>query len=620
MRIFLQIIAILVLAVSMFNLTTGCSSGGRELDGYLERAEELMEPSPDSAYSILTDSITPAMLSGASERQSALYALLLTQSQFKTYVTVDNDSLITSAVRYFEKKDDRPRLMKSLYYQARILRDNGDYSDAMSAAMHARAIAQHLNDDFWQARCASLISDMFSTFDHHEESVKYGEEATSLFRKTGHLNFYIYELSDLALRYYNSDNYKRSMAVLDSINLLLVDRNLLSPNQYRSIRASSANLAQSLYISLEDYVRAEQMGDTLLKYEDGLTNSASGCARIANVKIQLGKIDEAQRMLEYALPKLEDLRDSLFYYSTLKSYHEILGNRKEMLSDTEELLKLYGEAFGLVSDQTVLYAHRDYYSEEMARIEKIAERNRQLLVVCIALAIALIFIGVLLYRNRINKKNADISKKMTEIMLLSRTLQQTYTEKESLNQKLAKHDADMEELSTLVSRQNTEIKELSATAISNKDKNEKLNSMIGSLLQSRFSQLNNIISEYAEQEENRDNYLAFYKNIKQEIDKFKLPKTLEGIENIVDECMGGVITNIREGIPTMRDKDITFIALVLAGFNARAIGLFLGMHPNYTYRRKKQLIKIIEDSDIMNKDELVKNLTKPAVSGIFGTD
>ena len=620
MRIFLQIIVISALAVSMFNLTTGCSSGGRELDGYIERAEELMEPSPDSAYSILTDSITSAMLSGASERQSALYALLLTQSRFKTYVPVDNDSLITSAVKYFEKKDDRPRLMKSLYYQARILRNNGDYSDAMSAAMHAHAIAQLIKDDFWQARCAEHISWMFSTFYHHEESIKYCEEAASLFRKAGRFNFYIYQLSDLALRYINIDSIEKCNEVLDSIDSLLKVPGILPLSSQKTILASSAGTAQTMYIALGDYEKAEHMGDTILKYEDRLRNTAKECATIAKVKLKLGKIDEAKKMLDYTLPKIADLRDSLFYYDSLEDYYKVLGDDKKILEATEISLKLYEEVIGMVSGQTVMYANRDYYLEEMARIEKIAERNRQLLVVCIALAIALIFIGVLLYRNRINKKNVDISKKMTEIMLLSRTLQQTYTEKESLNQKLSEHDADIAQLSSVVSRQNSEIEELSANVVSNQDKNDKLNSMIGSLLQGRFSQLNNIISEYAEQEENRDNYLAFYKNIKQEIDKFKLPKTLEGIENIVDECMGGVITNIREGIPTMREKDITFIALMLAGLNARAIGLFLGIHPNYTYRRKKQLIKIIEASNIRNKDEIVKNLTKPAVSGIFGTD
>ncbi|MDE6090187.1 MAG: hypothetical protein K2G41_05750, partial [Duncaniella sp.] len=603
--------------VSMFNLTTGCSSGGRELDGYLERAEELMEPSPDSAYSILTDSITPAMLSGASERQSALHALLLTQSRFKTYVPVDNDSLITSAVKYFEKKDDRSRLMKSLYYQARILRDNGEYSDAMSAAMHGRAIAQYMKEDFWQARCAELIARMFSTFYHLNESIRYGEEAADLYRKLGRTNFYIYILSDQGLRYNNIKNFGKCKEVLDSISVLLDNTEMLSTTQRNSILATSASTAQSMLISIKEYDKAEQIGDTILKYEKFLTNMSSECACIAKVKLKLGKISEARAMLEYTLPKLEDMRDSLFYYDALKDYNEMLGDVEGTLAATEMSLKLYGEAFGMVSEQTVMYAHRDYYSEEMTRIEKIAERNRQLLVVCIALAIALILIGVLLYRNRINKKNADISKKMTEIMLLSRTLQQTYTEKESLNQKLTEHDADMAQLSSVVSRQNSEIEELSANVASNQDKNDKLNSMVGSLLQGRFSQLNNIISEYAEQEENRDNYLAFYKNIKQEIDKFKLPKTLEGIENIVDECMGGVITNIREGIPTMREKDITFIALVLAGFNARAIGLFLGMHPNSTYKRKRQLIKIVEASEVQNRDRIVEMLIKPKISDLL---
>ena len=60
----------------------------------------------------------------------------------------------------------------------------------------------------------------------------------------------------------------------------------------------------------------------------------------------------------------------------------------------------------------------------------------------------------------------------------------------------------------------------------------------------------------------------------------------------------------------MREKDITLISLTLAGLNARAIGLFLGIHPNYTYRRKKQLIKIIADSSAPNAPEIVEILSR----------
>ena len=602
MRIFLQIIVISALAVSMFNLTTGCSSGDRELDGYLERAEELMEPSPDSAYSILTDSITSAMLSGASERQSALYALLLTQSRFKTYVPVDNDSLITSAVKYFEKKDDRPRLMKSLYYQARILRDNGEYSDAMSAAMHAHAIAQLIKDDFWQARCADIIAQMFGTYYHYDEGVKYGDEAINLYSRTGADAFYIYALTDQALRYNNLGRFNECGSLLDTIKERIQIPDVMDEELKKIVIVDVARTAQLMYSALGNYEKAEDMGDTILKYEDYLTNSATACALMAKIKIKLGKTDDAQKLLEHTLPKLGGMRDSLFYYDALKEYYSYINNPTQLLETTQKLLQLYDQAFTMVTNQNVMYAQRDYYSEEVERIETIAERNRQLLFICIVLGITLIIIGILIYQNRINRKDADISKKMTEIMLLSRTLQQTHSEKDILHKELAKHDADIEELSSILSKQNSEIEELSADLLVNQGRNAKLNSMVRSLLQGRFVQLNSIITEYANQEENEANYIAFYKNIKHEIEKFKQPKNLHEIERMVDESLDGVITKIREQIPSMREKDITFIALMLAGLNARAIGLFLGMHPNSTYKRKRQLLRIIAESTAVDKD------------------
>ena len=620
MRIFLQIIVILALAVSMFNLTTGCSSGDRELDGYLERAEVLMEPSPDSAYSILTDSITSAMLSGASERQSALYALLLTQSQFKTYVPVDNDSLITSAAKYFEKKDDRPRLMKSLYYQARILRDNGEYSDAMSAAMHARAIAQHMKEDFWQARCSEIIAWLLSSVYHSDESLKYGEEAANLYLRSDNKNFYMFTLADQAVRYGNMGRFEDCRTVVDSIMKIITEKKILNTYYSKSLLASVAGTVLSMYSGLNEYEMAEQMGDTVLKYEDYLKNTAIEGANLAIVKIRLKKNHEALQMLEYSGSRLNSKTDSIAYYEALSIYYKEIGNEAMALAATESVKKLYSEILDGALNQSTVSAQRDYYSEEMLQAEKKAERNKLLLILGSVITGFLIVTGVLIYRNRMSSKNADISRKMTEIILLSRSLQKADSEKKLLNKELAQHGRNIESLSSMLSEREYQIKALSDNLMSNRDKNEKLNSMVQTLLQGRFIQLNTLINEYANQENNDTNYLAFYKNMQREIEKLKQPKNIHEIESIVNDSMDGVITKIREQIPEMRDRDVTLIALSLAGLNARAIGLFLGIHPNYTYRRKKQLIKIIEDSDIMNKDEIVKNLTKPAASGIFGTD
>ena len=605
MRTLFKLATVISLLTSIFPILSSCGGGDR-LDTYLDRAERIMDQAPDSAHAILADSIAPQLLASASERQAALYALLLTQSEFKIYQPSDNDSIISTAVEYFENADDRPHLMKSLYYKARICNNNENYSDAMNSAMRARAMAKMIEDNFWQARCDDVIAKLFSSFYHSKESINYGKEAAELYKKSGNILFYIYTLSDQAIRYNHLKQYENCQAVIDTILNLFQNPQVICDEFRQSILADISSTAQLMYSTLGEYEKAEQMGDSVLKYEDHLLNTAIEHAIIADVKIRLGRINEANEILKNTFPKLRTTRDSIFYYNALSHYYEKKGDTEATLKATKKSLELYSQIFDIVTTQSVMYAQRDYYSEEMIRIAQIATRNRLLLILALFSTIFLIITSILIYRNRLSKKNMDISKKMTEIILLSKTLQQTNSENETLNKKLS----EFNQLSSIISTQNSKIEELSENLISNSNRNEKLSSMVQILLQGRFAQLNTIITEYAAQEENETNYLAFYKNIKHEIDKFKRPENIQEIERMVDDCLDGIISKIRTQIPSMREKDVTLLALTLAGLNARAIGLFLGIHPNYTYRRKKQLIKIIADSNASDAPEIVEILSR----------
>ena len=99
----------------------------------LQRAEAVMESAPDSALAIL-DSIDTATLTRASDR--ALYALLLTQGRIKTYEVLTDDSLISTAVSYYEDHDPDSNLMKSLFYQGEILTNNREFSKAIILQSH----------------------------------------------------------------------------------------------------------------------------------------------------------------------------------------------------------------------------------------------------------------------------------------------------------------------------------------------------------------------------------------------------------------------------------------------------------------------------------------------------
>ncbi|RHJ82598.1 hypothetical protein DW103_09335 [Parabacteroides sp. AM08-6] len=86
-----------------------------------------MEQKPDSSLIILEGIENPDKLS---EREHALYCLLLTLAQDKNYVTHQSDSLIQIATKYFEKHKEHEYAMLAYYSMGRV---NTDLQDALQA-------------------------------------------------------------------------------------------------------------------------------------------------------------------------------------------------------------------------------------------------------------------------------------------------------------------------------------------------------------------------------------------------------------------------------------------------------------------------------------------------------
>jgi hypothetical protein len=93
-------------------------------------AEKQMDTNPRSSLAILKGlekNIGEGRLSKMlSKKQYALWCLLLTQAQDKNGITQTSDSLIRIAVDYFEKKNDKPRLIKAYHYHGIICYNRGD--------------------------------------------------------------------------------------------------------------------------------------------------------------------------------------------------------------------------------------------------------------------------------------------------------------------------------------------------------------------------------------------------------------------------------------------------------------------------------------------------------------
>lgn len=96
--------------------------------GLYEHAEKIMSQHPDSVLTLLS---TIQDVNDLSEKDRAMYYLLLTEAQNKTYVKPTSDSLIAISTEYFDKTEDWGRKAKAWYYRGRVNQDLGD-------ALHAQ--------------------------------------------------------------------------------------------------------------------------------------------------------------------------------------------------------------------------------------------------------------------------------------------------------------------------------------------------------------------------------------------------------------------------------------------------------------------------------------------------
>ncbi|MDR1161511.1 MAG: tetratricopeptide repeat protein [Tannerellaceae bacterium] len=140
----------------------------------LVRAEKQMDANPDSALIILEEikkNIGDSQISETlPEKQYALWCLLLTQARDKNNIPQTSDSLIRVAIDYFEKRNDKPHLMKACYYNAVIHHDLGDSPQAQEYYLKALEAGKESGDHAMLGRIYVNLGLMYSYQNLLEES------------------------------------------------------------------------------------------------------------------------------------------------------------------------------------------------------------------------------------------------------------------------------------------------------------------------------------------------------------------------------------------------------------------------------------------------------------------
>ena len=388
-------------AISMLVMASCSSSYDKELLS----VEQVMNESPDSALYMLERIDTSRL---ASEKNRALYSLLLSQAMDKTYQYSVDDSLINVAKLYYDKTNDSYCKMLSHYYLARIFFHREDFSQCIVELFISQEYATALDDYFWKGMICRAISDVYNKTMNVAEELKYAIDEFDNFKKSGrqpHLN---YALLDLARAYSNKGNNKYAIRLCQAA----LDSAKVSEDEY--LQFDAIQLLGQCYVSNANYKEAIPI------FESFLNDSVAQTCDILYLALAYSETNQMERALNL-LNSVSDTCNAINYRTRYKIF-KFDGKINDALIALEKYDRVVEDSFYVKVRQNLTSNVVNHYTLSKKTIESERDKSRLLswLIGLISTLILLIVaISVFVYRKRqsaIVSENMEIARRLRHML------------------------------------------------------------------------------------------------------------------------------------------------------------------------------------------------------------
>lgn len=538
-----------------------CSTSGR-VDTMLFEAESLMMEHPDSALAIL-DSIRPSQLT--SDRQRADYALLLTQARDKNFRFETDDSLISTAVAYFDEHPEPRKRTLAHMYRGILNLYRGNLTVAIKEALTALDLADRLNDDYIFAKTHELIADIYVAAYNFDKAITHRRLAADYYLRADKPLNNQYALVDLASAFNRIDKPNTTIAMLDSLSIEIADSTFLG--------FYHATYMKPL-LKLKRYNSARHHSSLAEQFWGNETAELQNRPYTSYMYTLLNRLDSANYYLQLERkynPRWDNTEEYHWAQSTLLIKKHDYENA---VAELEKMWTIHDKDIKEVLKNNVAFAESDFhYNKSVAEHEK-ADRYHALTLLLIAIIVLICFGFFIFYRERMKRKRLELENRMLEARELTARLLSLEDNTAALKSIAAEKDIRLREQTILVNQ----------------------------LFRDRYKVLNNLSNEYFEKRDSDATRITIIKDFENEIAKIKHDDYLDQLKEIVDQCRDNILTRMQEQMPRFKENDITFCALILAGFSPRAICLIMDMkHGNY-YNKWTRLRARIADSAAPDKE------------------
>ncbi len=575
----------IIIAIS---LLVGCNKSAPKAVEALNRAEAVMEEHPDSAFKILS-AIDTATLHTDADR--ALYALLYTQAQVKAMDDNPEDSLIISAVKYYDKYGNQYNKMLANFYYGFKLSLQDSLAQSIPHLLTALDIAEESDDKFYASLVSRELAAVFQKSYNPAEEVEYAEKAYQYIQESGQQSYIDWAMATLGMAYLNHRMNNKS------INLSI--QQLATLNNDSTDCTLKAEILRTLTQALilehrnsEAIHYLEQLSKLpLITDEDkawiGLCYALKGEKdSVTSILQNIDTLSAATNWLNYELYTQIGEKDLAF--DALKNMHEsneqLINNRFTQRA-TLSMLKHHEHAKAIAKEQA-----------KTARITTWFVIITSILILSIGL---FIFTIIRHKQQEERKKNEIIAQK------LHQSIQLNEIERNRASKEVSKIQEVLQETQHKYETIREKTTHLSESIGEKEEEIEQLNQTLNQINE-QYNQQKQIFTQYASLHNSmidkvctllweNPTYEAASGKITNWIDNFinemgSSSEKLKELENFADKCYDNIMADLRKENLDLKDEDFKLFLFNLFGLSSAAVARLLSVERiDPVYTRKKRL-------------------------------
>ena len=519
----------------------------------LKKVEHLLDNHPDSALSILSQ-INTREITG--ERTLAHYALLKSAALDKNYIDIGNDSIISIAKDYYQKKSVSYNRMRSFYYYGVVKKNASDYVAAVISFEKALQDATLLNNLRYLGLSHRNMAAVFNTTGNMEEAKRHIKIAIGSFEK------------NLDTVYAESAKY--SLAI-----------NYINENQMDSSRSLFNELRYSGRIPSLKYYASIYYANTLVSQGDSLNEALAIYRRIpkkyfgpahygfyAKAFAMTSQLDSARKWMIEGYKAARTKADSAKLHSFVYPIDLMEGHPQIALDKVIEAMAVQDSYTRQVLLQSLSVAQMDYYQQEASIQKARAERRLVMIILGSIIFLLVLLISFLFLTKRQKEKESLLKEQMAQFAL----------EKQS------------------IIKGNSQL--------------------VGSLFLDKMARLCSLSSQYylAGDEFDKKVFLDKFKNAVKELKSS--PDLLEILEKDLNQYCSGIMNKLTEQVPGIKGDNRSIAAMFFAGIPDALIQIIMKRASTGSLKTlRSRLRQRIVDAHAPDEELFLKMLSTEKATG-----